>query len=95
MKPAEYWRKKGNWSNLLFKTGTVVQSTQIFIPPTAQALFSPYSFLIISVEEKKMEVMGVPGVTFVKGDAVRLVLRRLASNTPSQPIPYGLKAEKL
>ena len=95
MKPAEYWRKKDSWAGLLLKTATVVQSTHIFVPPKAQAAFAPYSFLLISIEGKKMELMGVPGQEFKKGDQVRLVLRRIASNSESEPIPYGLKAEKI
>lgn len=95
MKPAEYWRKSKLWHRDILQEGTVIQSTFIHVPPSAQADFAPYSFLVVKLATKTVEVMGVPGVTFKTGDTVRLVLRRVASNQHSEPIPYGLKAEKI
>lgn len=95
MKPAEYWRKSKQWRELILREGTVVQSTLIHVPPSDQAIFAPYSFLLVKLEDKVVEVMGTPGTTFKTGDKVRLVLRRTASNQASEPIPYGLKAEKI
>ena len=95
MKPAEYWRKQTLWAKHLLKTGTVVQSTLLRVVPTAQAEYAPYSFLIVRVEDDTLEVMGVPGETFESGDQVRLVLRRIAACSDTEPIAYGIKAEKV
>lgn len=95
MKPAEYWRKSKQWHALLLQEGVVVQSTCIHVAPTAQAAYAPYSFLVVQLAHQKVEVMGVPGQVFEAGDAVRLVLRRVATNLATEPIPYGLKAEKI
>lgn len=95
MHPAEYWRKSKEWSQLIFKQGTVVQSTLLQVTPSAQSEFGNYSFLVVAVGKKTVEVMGVPGETFSVGDTVRFVLRRMAKNTATQPISYGLKAEKI
>ena len=95
MKPAEYWRQSKKWSSYVFKEGVVVQSTFQYVVPSAQEHYAPYSFLVLSVANETIEVMGVPGEKFQAGDRVRLVLRRTAVISTSEPISYGLKAEKI
>lgn len=95
MKPAEYWRKRSSWSKYLLKTGKIIASSHIFVAPTAQSEYAPYSFLVVDVEGERVECMGVPNQQFMAGDTVRFVLRRVAASTPSEPIPYGLKVEKI
>ena len=94
MKPAAYWRASKEWSSLVSQRGTVVVSTTIRVAPSDQNLYAPYAFLLISLGDRNIEVMGVPGQTFQSGDSVRLVLRRVAKTIKSQPITYGIKAER-
>ncbi|MCA9368839.1 hypothetical protein KC721_00940 [Candidatus Woesebacteria bacterium] len=95
MKPAEYWRKRSNWSKYLLRTGKVIASSHIFVAPAAQSEYSPYSFVVVDVNGERVECMGVPNQHLKAGDEVRFVLRRVAASTTSEPIPYGLKVEKI
>lgn len=95
MKPALYWRKNKQWSSLLGVTGTVVVATSIRVPPCECAYFGTYPYAVISVGKKRYECMGVPGEELQPGDTVRFVLRKLKKAINSEPIPYGLKVQKV
>ncbi len=80
--PAAYWRNNKKWKDLLGKEGRVLFSTWI-----------SYSFVLVEIEGKKYEMMGVGNERIVKGDRVVCVLRRLSEPTKNGLIDYGIKVK--
>lgn len=96
--PAEYYRNNKNWSVLLGKVGSVVQSTRLNVSAPEHEKFLPYEFLIVDVaqdnqKKERIEVMGVCGKHFEPGDRVKLVFKKIAEPSQNGVIPYGVKAD--
>ena len=94
-KPAAYWRSAQHWQRLLGKKGVVIASTVIHVAPPQLKEFTPYSYLILEVEGKRVECLGADHQTFQAGDQVLCVLRKMAIPSREQLIPYGIKATKV
>jgi uncharacterized OB-fold protein len=99
MQPTQYWREAKQWPELLGKTGVVVVSTVIRVAAPELASQTPYSFAIVEFaandagEKIRRELMGVGHQTFVAGDKVKCVLRKLGTPSKTGIIPYGIKIE--
>lgn len=92
MRVTESWRQNKTWAKYLGKEGVVVANTLMEVAATDQVAFLPYSYLVVDLGEEKISVMGGSGETFVSGERVKIVLRKLKKEASAEVISYGLKA---
>ena len=93
--PSQYHRNSKKWHELLGKKGVVELVTTVFVAPLELEAFLPYQLLLVTVENKKIEIMGSAHVEFTVGEEVVLELKKLSQPNSSSVIPYGLKASKI
>jgi len=92
---AKYCRQNKSWSDYLGKVGKVIVSTSLKASPPEQKMFIPYSFVLVDFGEEKKELMGVCGESYVTGDSVKCVFRKLSISDEKGLINYGIKVKKL
>jgi len=95
MQPAKYWRDNKSWKNWIGKRGTVVVSTVVTVPPSAQNTFQPYSYAIVSFGGERYEFMGVGHELLIEGDQVECCLRKTSVSEDHEIIGYGIKVRKV
>ncbi len=93
--PAQYHRNSKKWRELLGKKAVVELVTTVFVAPQELEAFLPYQLLLVTIENKKIEIMGSAHVDFTVGEEVILELKKLSQPNRSTVIPYGIKASKI
>lgn len=92
--PPQYWRQNKSWSKWLGKVGKVLLVTTLQNSSADQEKFLPYAFALIDFNGEKKELMGIAEESFVAGDEVVCVLRKLSVPDQSGIIHYGIKFKK-
>jgi len=93
--PAEYWRLNKDWTKWIGKTGEVVATTVIRVPPLTLQKMAPYTFSLIKFDNEHKELMGVDDEILKIGDRVKCVFRRIADANEKGIIMYGIKIKKI
>jgi uncharacterized OB-fold protein len=95
MRSPMYKRYNQHWAQLLQKTGVVTAVTTVRVAAPELSHLTPYSYLIVKTGDSQIECMGAAQETFVIGDLVRFVLRKMGETPDSEPLAYGVKATKV
>ncbi|MCD8484379.1 OB-fold domain-containing protein [Candidatus Woesebacteria bacterium] len=90
-----YWRDRREWSRWLGRKGTVVASTLIHVAPPELAYGAPYPYVLVDFGSEKRSFLGTGHTSFLVGEIVECVWRRMGTPDATGIIPYGIKVQRL
>lgn len=93
--PPGYWRDRREWSTWLGRKGTVVGSTCIQVSSPELAYLTPYPYVLVDFGSERRAFMGTGHTSFLVGEIVECVWRRMGSVDAAGIIPYGIKVQRL